>query len=286
MKKVPILLLLPTLALMSLTAFIPLMTVLNYSLHVLFPGSTAYYVGLENYVEVLHDPLFGGALLRQLIFSFLILAIEIPLGLLISLAMPKTGRWVGPVFILLVFPLLIPYNVIGIMWRVFTRFDLGVVPAFFKILGYEYNVSLHWGDAWWTVIVMDVWHWSPLVALLCYAGLQAIPKEFYQAAQIDRASAWATFRYITLPKLKYVLIIAVLLRFMDSFKIYAEPFQLTGGGPGSATTYLSTYTTRKAIGGFEMGFGAAVSLIYFFIVVVLSYILYTIMVHVGRREGR
>lgn len=286
MKKVLILLLLPTLGLMSLSAFLPLMTVLNYSLHCIFPGSIPYYVALENYVEALHDPLFSGAFFRQIIFSFTILGIEIPLGLTIALAIPKKGPWVGVILVLLGIPLLIPWTVVGIVWILITRTDVGIIPLFFKIWGYEYNVALHQIDAWWTVVVIDAWHWSPLVALLCYAGLQAIPKEFYQAAQIDRASIWATFRYITLPKIRYILIIAVLLRFMDSFKIYDEPFILTGGGPGNSTTFLSIYSSRKAIGGFEMGLGAAVSLIYFFIVIVLCYILYTIMIHAGRVEGR
>ena len=97
----------------------------------------------------------------------------------------------------------------------------------------------------------------------------------------DGASAWSTFRYVTLPKLRHALILAVLLRFMDSFKIYAEPFQLTGGGPGNSTTFLSIYTSRKAIGGFNMGYGAAVSIIYFFLVILLSWLLYTIMLNVG-----
>ena len=85
---------------------------------------------------------------------------------------------------------------------------------------------------------MDVWHWTPLVVLLCYAGLRAIPDAYYQAAAIDGASPWAVFRFIELPKLRGVLLIAVLLRFMDSFMIYTEPFVLTGGGPGNATTFL------------------------------------------------
>ena len=93
---------------------------------------------------------------------------------------------------------------------------------------------------------MDVWHWTSLVVLLSYAGLQAIPDAYYQAAKIDGASRWAVFRYIQLPKMRRVLIIAVLLRFMDSFMIYTEPFVLTGGGPGNATTFLSIDLVKMA----------------------------------------
>jgi len=274
--------LIPSLAVMSLSAFIPLMTVINYAQYTVFPGSAPYFVGMENFVKVFQDPVFLGSLRRQVLFSLEILLIEIPLGLGIALALPKKGKWVGWSLVLLGVPLLIPWNVVGIIWRVFTRSDLGAVPEIFEWLGYaSYNASANPGDAWWTVVTMDVWHWTPLVVLLCYAGIQAIPEEFYRAAKIDGASAWSRFRYVTLPKLKHALILAVLLRFMDSFKIYAEPFQLTGGGPGNATTFLSIYTSRKAIGGFNMGMGAAISIVYFFLVILLSWLLYTIMLNVG-----
>jgi glycerol transport system permease protein len=124
---------------------------------------------------------------------------------------------------------------------------------------------------------MDVWHWTPLVALLCFAGLRAIPEAYYQAARIDGASAWAIFRYIELPKLRGVLTIAVLLRFMDSFMIYTEPFVLTGGGPGNATTFLSQSLTRLAVGQFDLGPAAAFSLIYFLVILLFSYVFYTVM---------
>jgi glycerol transport system permease protein len=128
---------------------------------------------------------------------------------------------------------------------------------------------------------MDVWHWTSLVALLCYAGLRAIPDAYYQAARIDGASKLAVFRYIQLPKLRGVLMIAVLLRFMDSFMIYTEPFVLTGGGPGNSTTFLSQYLTQKAVGQFDVGPAAAFSLIYFLIILLLCFILYNWMQRVG-----
>ncbi len=286
MKNRAWLFLLPALVLVSLSAFIPLMTVVNYSLHNLFPGSIPTFVGLDNYVEVLHDETFLHAIARQFVYSFEILAIEIPVGVLVALAMPKRGRAVTAMLILLGVPLLIPYNVIGIVWRVFTRSDLGVVPAVLAKLGYDYRPVEHAVDAWWTTVAMDVWHWVPLVALLCFAGLQTIPDAYYQAAKIDGASTWSTFRRVTLPKLRYVLTIAVLLRTMDSFNIYSEPFILTGGGPGSTTTFMSIYTSSVAAGGFDMGMGAALSVVYLFIVVLLCYVLYTVMMNAGKGASR
>jgi glycerol transport system permease protein len=148
-------------------------------------------------------------------------------------------------------------------------------------LGIEYSYTGSATHAWLTVLVMDVWHWTPLVALLCFAGLRAIPDAYYQAARIDGASKFAVFRFIQLPKLRGVLMIAVLLRFMDSFMIYTEPFVLTGGGPGNATTFLSQYLTQKAVGQFDLGPAAAFSLIYFLIILLLCFILYNWMQRVG-----
>jgi glycerol transport system permease protein len=285
MKQRPWLFLAPALILVSISAFIPLITVINYSQLSLLPGSAPYFVGLENFAAIIQDPAFTGALGRQFLFSFLVLITEIPLGLGLALCMPNEGPGVGVSLVLLGIPLLIPWNVVGIIWRVFTRSDIGVVPEVFSWFGYAYNLSKFTGDAWWTVLVMDIWHWTPLVILICFAGIQAIPEEYYMAAKIDRASPWKTFRYVTLPNLRGVLIIAVLLRLMDSFKIYAEPFVLTGGGPGSSTTFLSTYTSRMAIGGFQMGRGAATSLVYMFIVILLSFVIYIIMLNLGQGAG-
>ncbi len=280
MKPHPWLFLLPALAIMAMSAFIPLMTVVNYSLHYIFVGSQPEYVGLQNYVEVLQDPDFRGALLRQIVFSLLVLAVEIPLGIAIALMMPRKGFGSGLSLVLLGIPLLIPYNVVGIIWRLFTQTGIGVVPRALALIGYDYNVSLHAFDAVTTVFLIDVWHWTPLVALLAYAGLQSIPDAFYRAAQIDGASAVATFRYVTLPKLRPVLILAVLLRLMDSFKIYSEPLLLTGGGPGNATTSLSLFVARKAE-SFELGYAGAASVIYLYIVILLSFIFFQAMARTG-----
>ena len=278
MKQRPWLFLLPTLLLMSISAFVPLMTVINYSLHYIFAGSIPEFVGLQNYVEVMVDGNFRQALLRQLVYSFIVLIIEIPLGILIALSMPKRGSGVGLSLVLLGIPLLIPYNVVGIVWRLFSQSDIGIIPRVMFILGYEYNVSLQSVDAFVTLLLLDVWHWTPFVALLSYAGVQAVPDAYYQAARIDGASKWKTFSYVTLPKLRPVLTLAILIRFMDSFKIYSEPLLLTGGGPGNATTFLSMFVSRKAE-SYELGYAGAVSVIYLYIVIVLSYLFFQVATH-------
>lgn len=278
------LLVLPVVVTVAFSAIIPLMTVVNYSVQDIFDPQTRYFVGTEWFEMVLANDRIFAALGRQFVFSFAVLLIEIPLGIAIALTMPKRGKWVAVCLILLALPLLVPWNVVGTIWQIFARPDIGLAGRFINELGFNYNYTGDSVDAWFTVLVMDVWHWTSLVVLLCYAGLQAIPDAFYQAARIDGASRLAIFRYIELPKLKGVLLIAVLLRFMDSFMIYAEPFVLTGGGPGSSTTFLSQLLTTMAVGQFDLGPAAAFSLIYFLIILLFSYVFYTAMANLGKAE--
>jgi glycerol transport system permease protein len=276
------LLILPMTILVAFSAIVPLMTVVNYSVQDILGPNTKVYVGFEWFRKVLRDPDLHAAFLRQLLFSFSVLAIELPLGLGVSLIMPRRGWAVSAALVVLALPLLIPWNVVGTIWQIFGRTDIGMGGAALVKLGLHYNYTADRVDAWLTVLVMDVWHWTPLVALLCYSGLRAIPPAYYQAAAIDGASGWSVFRYIQLPKLKNVLVIAILLRFMDSFMIYTEPFVVTGGGPGNSTTFLSQFLTRLAVGQFDLGPAAAFSLIYFLFILFFCYVFYTVMNRVGQ----
>ncbi len=224
----------PVVVLVAFSAVIPLMTVVNYSVQDTFGNNQFFWVGLEWFNEIVNSPRFQDALGRQFLFTALILLIEMPLGVYIALHMPSKG-WGRPVsLVLMSLPLLIPWNVVGTIWQIFGRSDIGLLGHTLSVLGVDYNYAQNPFDAWATIIVMDVWHWTSLVALLAYAGLQSIPQAYYQAARIDGASRWAVFRYIQLPKMRSVLLIAFLLRFMDSFMIYTEPFVVTGGGPGNS----------------------------------------------------
>ena len=231
-------LVLPVLVLVAFSAVLPLMTVVNYAFNDTFGENEFFWNGLGWFEEMLSSDRLHDALGRQFLFSAIILAIEVPLGIYIALNMPKKGFWASFCLVLMALPLLIPFNVVGTIWQIFGRVDIGLLGHTLEQLGIDYNYTNDALDAWATIIVMDVWHWTSLVALLCYAGLQSIPQAYYQAARIDQASRWGIFRYIELPKMAGVLLIAVLLRFMDSFMIYTEPFVLTGGGPGNSTTFL------------------------------------------------
>ncbi len=272
----------PVLILVAFNAFIPLMTVVNFSVQETFGNNQFFWEGVRWYQEVLTSERFHASFLRQLLFSGTILLIEVPLGIVVALAMPRKGPWVSVCLVLMALPLLIPWNVVGAMWNIFALPDIGLLGYTLNAIGIDYNFTQQPAAAWITTVVMDVWHWTSLVVLLSYAGLCSIPEAYYQAAQIDGASKWAIFRYVQLPKMKHVLTIAILLRFMDSFMIYTEPFVLTGGGPGNTTTFLSIDLVKMALGQFDLGPAGAMSIIYFLVVLLVCWVFYTIMM---RNEG-
>ncbi|MBB5777692.1 sugar ABC transporter permease [Nonomuraea jabiensis] len=276
-------LVLPVVVSVAFTAVIPLMTVVNFSVQDVFNPNDRIFVGLDWFREISRDPEVRSAFVRTLLFSAQVLLLEIPLGVALAVVMPRRGVWVSVALVLVALPLLIPWNVVGTIWQIFARGDIGLGGwTINNVLGINFNYTLDSTDAWITVLVMDIWHWTPLVALLAYAGLRSIPEPYFQAAQIDAASAWATFRHIQLPRLRGVLTIAILLRFMDSFMIYTEPFVVTGGGPGNATSFLSILLSKIAVGQFDLGPAGAFSLLYFLIVQILCYVFFTVLTRSGR----
>jgi glycerol transport system permease protein len=280
---------LPVLALVLFSSIIPMMTMVNYSIQDSMGVNNFFWNG-DAWFRDLLDPSteigarFADALLRTFAFSAAALAIELPLGIAVALCLPRRGWVVGLALVITALPMLIPWNVVGTIWQIFSRADIGLLGAALTGIGLNYNVTQNSVSAWVTIVVIDVWHWTPLVILLSYAGLRAIPDAFYQAARIDGASRWAVFANIELPKLRKVLVIAVLLRFMQTFMIYTEPVVVTGGGPGSATTFLSIDLVKIAIGQVDVGSAAAMSLVYYLIILTACWIFFTIMTQLERRR--
>jgi glycerol transport system permease protein len=281
---------LPVFVLVAFNAVLPLMTVVNYSFQDTFGNNQFFWNGIGWYAELL-DPSselggrFWEALARSTGFSLVILAIEVPLGILIALTMPRHGTALAVGLVLMALPLLVPWNVVGMIWLLYTRADIGLFGWLLNAIGLDFNPTTHVADAWFVLVVMDVWHWTSLVALLCFAGLKSIPDAYYQAARIDGASRFDIFRRIELPKLNRVLLIGVLLRFMDSFMIYTEPFVVTGGGPGNSTTVLSIDLVKIALGQFDLGKAAAMSIVYTLIVLTVSWVFYTAIVANDAKEA-
>jgi glycerol transport system permease protein len=278
-------LVIPVLVLVAFSAVLPLMTVVNYSVQDTFGNNEFFWAGLEWFQDAIASDRMHEALWRNILFSAIILAIEVPLGIFIALNMPKKGFWASFCLVVMSLPLLIPFNVVGTIWQIFGRVDIGLLGHTLAAMGIDYNYTNDALDAWITVVTMDVWHWTSLVALLAYAGLQSIPEAYYQAAKIDQATRMSVFRFIELPKMQGVLLIAILLRFMDSFMIYTEPFVVTGGGPGNSTTFLSIDLVKMATGQFDLGPAAAFSLMYFLVILLVSWVFYTVMTNLDKKEA-
>ena len=257
------LLVLPALLLLALVVLIPLTMVFNFSFHDIFTQDFKTWVGAQWYRDILGSSHFYASLGRSLLYSLLVLIIEIPLGILLALSLPRRNAFVALFLVILSLPLLVPWNIIPMLWHVLISSDafVAVFAAFGVDLDWKFN-PIH---TWIVLILMDVWHWTSLVLLLCYAGLSTIPKEFYQAAAIDKASRWTVFKVVEFPRIIGVLLMALLLRFMDSFMSYTEAFSLNAGGPKNATMFLAM-DLAESIKAFDYGPASARSMIYFIII--------------------
>ncbi len=277
--------LLPALIIMTLVGVIPIAVVIFFSLNDTFGGNVFVWVGLQWFEQVLGSDPFYSALLRSLSFSFIVLSIQIPLGIYIAVKMPRSGVLAIFYIVLLAIPLLTPQIVVGYLWKVMVLPQTGLISQAISTVGLTLDMnSRFW--TWAVLLLMDTWHWTGLVILLCYARLRTIPEAYFQAAAIDGAGRWAMFRHIQLPRLKLVLSIAVLLRFMDSFTIYTEAYVVSKGGPGLSTTFLSHELVQTGLIQFDLGEAGAMAVIYFFIVLLVSAVFYRLIVPPPKAERR
>lgn len=256
-------LLLPALLLLGLVGALPLLAVFNYGFHDIFTLSDVHWVGVEWFADILGSDRFLASLGRSLLFSALVLAIQVPLGIAVALLFLGLGRGAVWGLMLVALPLVVPWNMIPMLWLGLVQPQTGLLGPGLAVLGFDWKFNaLH---SWVLLLVMDTWHWLGLVVVLAYAGLSAIPPAYRQAAAIDGAGRWAVFRYIELPRIAGALAIVFLLRFVDSFMIYTEAFAINAGGPGDATRFL-TLELGEEIKGFSYGQAAARATLYFLIV--------------------
>ncbi len=275
--SVALLLMAPALLLMLLVGVVPLAFVFFYALHDSFAGNSFVWVGLDWFRAVLGSPDFWGAVGRSALFTALALTVQVPLGLWIALKLPSRGLLASACLLAFALPLLAPLLVVGYLWKVMVLPGTGILTAIASTAGMSIDLNSA-GWTWAVLLLMDAWHWTGLVVLLCYAGLQAIPAAHYQAARIDGASGFAVFRHVQLPRLRQVLLIAALLRAMDSFMIYTEAYVVTRGGPDVATTFLSTELVQTALIQFDLGEGAAMSVIWFFAAAAVCWAFFKVLV--------
>lgn len=259
------LLMLPAAAVMVFVGVLPLIAVFNYGLHDIFSLADVHWVGVEWYEEIVTSSRFRESLGRSLLFSAIVLSVQIPLGVGIALLL-RGVRGAVLILMLVALPLVVPWNMIGMMWLGLINGETGIVGRALLAAGVVFDWKFTAWQTWVLLVVMDTWHWLGLVVILAYAGLSGISGEYYRAAAIDGASRWAVFRHIEMPKIAAPLGIVLLLRFVDSFMIYTEAFTINAGGPDMATHFLAI-DLGEEIKGFSYGSAAARSMVYFLIVI-------------------
>jgi multiple sugar transport system permease protein len=270
-------LLTPCFLLVIILAFYPILYSFYLSLHKIILGIPALgqpFTGLENYRELFHDRVAIHSMLNTFIFVFVTTSFEILFGLIIALVINRHFRGRGLVRAAVLIPWAIPTVVSSQMWRFIFNDSYGL----FNYIVFGVNTSsyvawlAHPVSAFSAIIVADVWKTSAFAGLLILAGLQTIPDELYEAAKIDGASTWQQFQKITLPLLKPALLIALLFRTMDAFRVFDLVFVMTQGGPADSTNVLQFYGYKKIFAEGLMGYGSTISVFVFVIVFIVAMI--------------
>ena len=267
-------LVLPAVGTILLIALFPLAWTVWESLHLhdlRMPWLGRPFIGLDNYLEALGDQRFREALLHTLVFTVASVTLELTLGCVLALAMNRTFRGRGLVRAAILVPWAIPTVVAALIWRFMFDGDSGIVNTALASLGVDPPVwFVDRLAAWVPVVLGDVWKETPFVALLLLAGLQGIDASLYEAARIDGASAWRQFRHITLPLLKPALLVALIFRTRDAFRVFDLVYVMTGGGPGTATEPIALYTFTSLLQNLRFGYGSALSVLVFLVAFLLA----------------
>lgn len=245
------------------------------SLHLARPTVPVRFIGFDNYVNMFNNELFWITMRNTVVMVVGAVTAQFVLGFSLALLLNRELPGIGFIRTLLLLPLMITPVVAALVWSLMLNPASGVINYLLMQIGWS-NPPLWLGvgrNAMLTIIAVDAWQWTPFVMLLMLAGLQGIPKEFYEAAQLDGASAWQNIRYITLPVLTPLIGVILLLRVMDAFKIFDKIYILTQGGPGSSTETVAFHAYQQGFGFFRMGYASAISMILLIVVVITSIIL-------------
>jgi len=231
------------------------------------------FVGLANYTRMADDPEFTRAVVVTTLFTVGAVLLEFLVGLLLALVFAQPLKFLGPIRVLLLLPLFVVPVVGATMWRVIFHPEVGVLNHYLAAIGLG---PLPWLSeprlALVSITLVDAWRTIPFMFLVIYAGLEVLPAELFEAAAVDGASAWQSFRHITVPLLTYIMLLAVLIRGMDAFREFDIIFVLTGGGPGTATQTIQILNYR-AFGLGHMGEANAIGIVTLIIVAVLCFVL-------------
>ncbi|MCX6040258.1 MAG: sugar ABC transporter permease [Caldilinea sp.] len=281
-------LLAPTLAILAVVGFLPFLYVLYVGLFDWNPFSNQLgmqWAAVNNYRRLVFDGAFLDSLWRTGLFAFVSVSIELSLGFLLAQTLVKNfpGRTIFRT--LYVLPLVMAPIAVGATWRLLTIPGFGPVPYFLdKWFGIDYRLGTFADQAFLTVILMDVWHWTPFVTLTLLAGLTAMPKEPLEQAQVDGANRWQVFRYLTIPMMMPVLLTVIFIRLMDALRVVDEVFMLTSGGPGTATQFIGIHIYRVVVPKTDYGYGSAMSLLVLYFTIVLCWLLFIALAQVGKQR--
>ncbi len=266
--------LLPLIAILLVFTIFPLLYNVWLSFHEYFPRRRALrYVGLANWTTIVNDARFWQALVVTFTYFTVALAIELALGMAIALLLDSDEPGFGFLRGLLTLTLVIPPAIVGMMYLLMLDPQFGVISFFLQLVGVQdptEPILATSSTALAGVLLAEIWQWTPFMVLILLAGLRALPTEPFEAAQIDGASPFQTFRRLTLPMMSKVIAIAVLIRGMDLFRAFDYVFVMTSGGPGTSTYTLSLYAWQQTFSFVKWGYGATLSLVTLAIILVMA----------------
>lgn len=274
-------LLAPTMIILFFFGVIPFIYVVYLSFHQWNPFAAnpeMIFIGADNYRKVVFDTGFLASLGVTLAFVFFAVVSELVLGYLLARAFLKDFPGKAIFRTIHTLPLIIAPIIVGSIWKLMTTPSIGIIPHLLKFtIGFDLNIGQSAAAAFIITIIMDIWHWTPLVTLSLIAALVSLPPDPFEQAQIDGAGPWQIFRHITVPMIAPAVVATVFIRLMDALRTVDEVLMLTGGGPGSATRYIGVHIFKEVFPRTNYGYGSAISVVVLYLTIVVCWLLYTSM---------
>jgi len=276
------LMLAPTIAILGTFGIMPFFYVLYVAFHRWNPFAAnpdMVYNGAKNFRRLVFDPEFLMSVGLTLKFALFAVGSEVVVGYLLAQMLMKDFPGKAIFRTIHTLPLIVAPIVVGSVWRLMTTPSIGIIPHFLhNWFGYDMNIGRDANVAFALTVIMDLWHWTPLVTLTLLAALLALPKDPFEQAQIDGANRWQIFWHITLPMIRPAILATVFIRLMDALRTVDEVWMLTGGGPGAATRYLGLHIWKTVFPKTDYGYGSAISVIVLYMTLVMCWILYVALV--------
>jgi multiple sugar transport system permease protein len=276
----------PAVVVLLVVGIVPLVTALQLSFtsfSYVLPGRTGQWVGPENYTSLLGNAAFLGAIVRTVSFTISAVLIELVIGLMLASALNATGRAHGPLLGLLIIPMILTPVIVGLMFNFALNPQFGPITSIIRgLTGSSVDILGSPIGAFAALVVADVWQWSSFMALMLWAGMQALPASPLEAAQVDGATTMQRLRLIVVPMLRPVIVVAVIFRSAEAVREFDKVFVLTGGGPGSASEVLDLFTYRVAFVNWDMSLASAMGIVEFGAALIAAYVFFRVVTHGGR----